>query len=110
MVKPGLESFLLNFPSDLKGKRVGILCHAASITKDFSHIIDVFQDLKEFKLSAVCGPQHGLHGQTQDNMIEWQSEKHPVYKIPLFSLYGEHRKPTPEMLEEIEMFENGENK
>lgn len=102
MVTTGLESFLLNFPSDLKGKRVGILCHAASITKDFSHIIDVFHDLKELKLSVVFGPQHGLHGQTQDNMIEWQSEKHPVYKIPLFSLYGEHRKPTPEMLEEID--------
>ena len=39
-------------------------------------------------------------GQTQDNMIEWQSQKHPVYNIPLYSLYGEHRKPTPEMLKE----------
>ena len=50
-------------------------------------------------LSAIFGPQHGIHGQTQDNMIEWQSQKHPVYDIPLYSLYGEHRKPTPEMLE-----------
>ncbi len=54
-------------------------------------------------LTAVFGPQHGIHGQTQDNMIEWQSERHPVYNIPLFSLYGEHRKPTPEMLSEIDV-------
>jgi uncharacterized protein YbbC (DUF1343 family) len=102
MVTTGLESFLSNIPPSLHGKRVGILCHAASITKDFAHVIDVFYNLKEFSLTAVFGPQHGLHGQTQDNMIEWHSLKHPVYHIPLFSLYGEHRKPTPEMLAEID--------
>jgi uncharacterized protein YbbC (DUF1343 family) len=102
MVTTGLSSFLSNFPTSLKGKRVGILCHAASIEKDFSHVIDILHDLKECRLSAVFGPQHGLHGQTQDNMIEWQSERHPVYDIPLFSLYGEHRKPVPEMLAEID--------
>lgn len=102
MVKTGLELFLGNLPVALKGKRVGILCHASSITKDFSHVIDVFHGIKEFRLTAVFGPQHGLHGQTQDNMIEWQSQKHPIYKIPLFSLYGEYRKPGPEMLNEID--------
>ena len=102
MVSTGLESFLSNIPSELNGKRVGVLCHAPSITKDFSHIIDIFWELKQFKLSAVFGPQHGLHGQTQDNMIEWQSQKHPVYNIPLYSLYGEHRKPNPEMLGQID--------
>lgn len=102
MVTTGLESFLSDIPTEIKGKRVGILCHAPSITKDFSHIIDVFRELKQFRLSAVFGPQHGLHGQTQDNMIEWQSQKHPVYNIPLYSLYGEHRKPDPEMLAEID--------
>jgi len=102
MVTTGLESFLNNIPSELKGKRAGVLCHSSSITSDFSHVIDVFHDLKEFKLSAVFGPQHGLHGQTQDNMIEWKSERHPEYDIPLFSLYGEHRKPTRGMLNELD--------
>ena len=102
MVTTGLSSFLSNFPTSLKGKRVGILCHASSIAADFRHVIDILHDLKECRLSAVFGPQHGLHGQTQDNMIEWQSERHPVYDIPLFSLYGEHRKPVPGMLEEID--------
>ncbi len=102
MVITGLESFIARVPASLNGKRIGILCHAASITRDFSHAIDVFHQTKEFKLSAVFGPQHGLHGQTQDNMIEWQSMRHPEYNIPLFSLYGEHRKPTKQMLDEID--------
>lgn len=102
MVTTGLSSFLSNFPTSLKGKRVGILCHASSIAADFRHVIDILHDLKECRLSAVFGPQHGLHGQTQDNMIEWKSERHPVYDIPLFSLYGEHRKPVPGMLAEID--------
>jgi uncharacterized protein YbbC (DUF1343 family) len=102
MVKTGLELFLRNIPETLKSKKIGVLCHAASITEDFSHIVDVFHKIKEFRLSAVFGPQHGLHGQTQDNMIEWQSERHPVYNIPLFSLYGEHRKPTSQMLSEMD--------
>jgi len=54
-------------------------------------------------LSAIFGPQHGIHGQTQDNMIEWRSQRHPFYKIPLYSLYGEHRKPAPEMLKDIDV-------
>jgi uncharacterized protein YbbC (DUF1343 family) len=102
MVTTGLESLLKKTPASLRGKRIGILCHASSITRDFSHVIDVFQESSDFRLSAVFGPQHGLHGQTQDNMIEWQSHKHPTYNIPLFSLYGKNRKPTPEMLSEID--------
>ncbi len=103
MVITGLETILSNFPSSMKGKRVGILCHAPSITKDFRHITEIFAEQKNCRLSAIFGPQHGLHGQTQDNMIEWQSIMHPVFKIPLFSLYGKNRKPTPEMLNEIDV-------
>jgi uncharacterized protein YbbC (DUF1343 family) len=104
MVITGLESILKEFPYQLKGKRIGILCHASSITKDFEHISDLFFRRKDCKLVALFGPQHGMHGQTQDNMIEWQSNKHPVYDIPLYSLYGTHRKPTPEMLNGIDVF------
>lgn len=103
MVITGLESILDRFPSSLKGKRIGVLCHAPSITKDFRHITEILAEHKDCRLSAIFGPQHGLHGQTQDNMIEWQSIMHPVFKVPLFSLYGEHRKPTPEMLNEIDV-------
>lgn len=102
MVQTGLEQLRNKIPEGLAGKRVGILCHAASIASDYSHIIDIFARTKECHLSAVFGPQHGLYGQTQDNMIEWESELHPLLRIPVFSLYGEHRKPTTEMLNEIE--------
>lgn len=102
MVITGLESILDSFPSKLKGKRIGILCHAPSITKEFSHIIDIFSQRKDCKLSAIFGPQHGIHGQTQDNMIEWQSQRHPILNIPLYSLYGDHRKPSLEMLNDID--------
>ena len=103
MVITGLEAILNHLPSAIKGKRVGILCHAPSITKDFAHITDIFFQRDDCKLSAIFGPQHGIHGQTQDNMIEWRSQKHPVYNIPLYSLYGEHRKPSNEMLKNIDV-------
>lgn len=103
MVITGLETTLEHFPASLKGKRIGILCHAPSITRYFEHITDLFFQRKDCRLTAIFGPQHGIHGQTQDNMVEWQSQTHPVYGIPLYSLYGEHRKPTPEMLNDIDV-------
>jgi uncharacterized protein YbbC (DUF1343 family) len=98
MVITGLEIVSAQIPKGLKGKRIGVLCHAPSITKSFEHISDIFFRSNECKLSAIFGPQHGIHGQTQDNMIEWRSQVHQVYGIPVYSLYGEHRKPTTEML------------
>jgi uncharacterized protein YbbC (DUF1343 family) len=103
MVLTGLELIKDNLPSRLKGKRIGVLCHAPSITKDFSHITDIFAKKKDCRFSAIFGPQHGIFGQTQDNMIEWEGNLHPLFKIPVFSLYGENRKPTPEMLREIDV-------
>ena len=103
MVITGLEIISDHLPSALKGKRVGILCHAPSITKDFIHITDIFLKRDDCRLTAIFGPQHGIYGQTQDNMLEWRSQRHPVYNIPLYSLYGEHRKPSPEMLKDIDV-------
>lgn len=103
MVITGLESILSKLPPAIKGKRVGLLCHAPSITPDFVHITEHFAQRTDCRLTAIFGPQHGLYGQTQDNMIEWQSAEHPVYKVPLYSLYGEHRKPTSAMLDEIDV-------
>jgi len=104
MVITGLQSILNNFPAELKGKNIGILCHASSVTSDYQHISEIFYKRTDCKLVALFGPQHGIHGQTQDNMIEWQSQKHPTYNIPLYSLYGNQRKPSPEMLKGIEFF------
>jgi len=102
MVKSGLDLFLNKVPLALKGLRIGILCHAPSIAADFKHITDHLYKSKDLKLCAIFGPQHGLSGQTQDNMIEWEGEIHPVYNVPVFSLYGETRKPTSGMLEKID--------
>ena len=104
MVITGLESLLKDFPSKLRGKKIGILCHAPSITKEFEHITTIFFKRDDCRLAAIFGPQHGIHGQTQDNMIEWQSQRHPLFDIPLYSLYGQNRKPTPEMLNGIDIF------
>jgi uncharacterized protein YbbC (DUF1343 family) len=102
MVKSGLEIILENFPSKLKGKRIGILCHAPSITSDFSHITEIFFRNRDCTLTAIFGPQHGLFGQTQDNMIEWSGYRHPLFNVPVYSLYGEHRKPTSEMIDQFD--------
>lgn len=102
MVQTGLDQIIRQFPLSLKGKRIGLLCHAPSIASDLSHITTIFHGRKECRLSALFGPQHGLYGQTQDNMIEWGSNIHPAYGIPVYSLYGEHRKPAREMLQDID--------
>jgi uncharacterized protein YbbC (DUF1343 family) len=103
MVRTGLEIIAETLPGKLKGKRIGVLCHAPSITKDFYHITDIFLGRKDCRLSAIFGPQHGIYGQTQDNMIEWEGDRHPLFGIPVFSLYGRDRKPTPAMLKEIDV-------
>jgi uncharacterized protein YbbC (DUF1343 family) len=102
MVTTGLEILAGDLPHSLKGKRVSVLCHAPSIARDFTHITDILSEIKDVRLSAIFGPQHGIFGQTQDNMIEWEGAMHPKYGIPVFSLYGQHRKPTPEMLDETD--------
>ena len=104
MVITGLELIAESLPDSLKGKKVGVLCHAPSITTDFIHITELFFQRADCRLSVIFGPQHGLFGQTQDNMIEWQSFRHPKYDVPLYSLYGENRKPTAEMLYDIDAF------
>ena len=101
-VLSGLDVVSQCMPSGLRNRRIGILCHSSSITSDFRFITEVFHNSSGCTLAALFGPQHGLSGQTQDNMIEWESTTDPVLGIPVWSLYGEHRKPTPRMLEGLE--------
>lgn len=102
MVQTGLDQLRIKLPAGLTGKKIGILCHASSVAFDFTHITDIFYKRNDCFMTAIFGPQHGIYGQTQDNMIEWNSNIHPVYKIPVYSLYEEHRKPTSEMINSIE--------
>lgn len=99
MVKSGLDRLQDNFPEALVGKKIGIVCHAASITSTYTHCIDLLSHRKECRIEAVFGPQHGIFGQTQDNMIEWEGgTDHSILKVPVHSLYGKVRKPTKAML------------
>ncbi|MDQ2706072.1 MAG: DUF1343 domain-containing protein [Pseudomonadota bacterium] len=77
----------------LEGKRVALLAHPASVTKDLTHSIDALY-AAGVKVSAVFGPQHGVRGDLQDNMMESPDFIDPTYGIPVFSLYGEVRRPT----------------
>jgi len=77
----------------LEGKRVAILAHPASVTRDLTHSLDALA-ATGLKLTAAFGPQHGLRGDKQDNMVESDDFTDPVHQIPVFSLYGEVRRPT----------------
>jgi uncharacterized protein YbbC (DUF1343 family) len=77
----------------LEGKRVALLAHPASVTKDLTHSLDALH-AAGLNMSAVFGPQHGVRGDLQDNMMESPDFTDPTYGIPVFSLYGEVRRPT----------------
>lgn len=102
MTRFGLDLFFEQFPAALKHKRIGVVCHAASICSPYGHIIDVLKVHPDCNLSAIFGPQHGLYGQTQDNMIEWEADEGSKPAIPLYSLYGKVRTPTKEMLDGLD--------
>ncbi|MGH8512075.1 MAG: exo-beta-N-acetylmuramidase NamZ domain-containing protein, partial [Gammaproteobacteria bacterium] len=83
----------------LAGRRVGLLAHPASVTQDLTHSLDALAALGDVRLSAALGPQHGLRGDKQDNMVESPNFYDPVHGIPVFSLYGEVRRPTAAMMD-----------
>ncbi len=78
----------------LEGKRVALLAHPASVTANLTHSLDALGALDDINLTAAFGPQHGLRGDKQDNMVESDDFTDPVHNIPVFSLYGEVRRPT----------------
>jgi len=83
----------------LEGKRVALLAHPASVTSDLTHSLDVLAALDGINVTAAFGPQHGLRGDKQDNMIETEDYLDPVHDIPVFSLYGEVRRPTAQSMD-----------
>ena len=85
----------------LDGKRVALVAHPASVTKDLTHSLDALAPL--VKLTAAFGPQHGLKGDKQDNMVESADYRDPDLGIPVFSLYGEVRRPTAAMMAEFDV-------
>lgn len=86
-----------------EGKRVALVAHPASVTADLTHSLDALI-AAGVKVTSAFGPQHGLKGDKQDNMVETADETDPHYGIPVFSLYGEVRRPTGQMMSTADVF------
>ncbi|TMA89624.1 MAG: DUF1343 domain-containing protein [Deltaproteobacteria bacterium] len=104
-MKFGIDRFLEDskLRKPLAGKRVALLAHPASVTRDLTHSLDTLVALKDIRLTAAFGPQHGLRGDKQDNMIESRDFHDSVHGIPVFSLYGEVRRPTAAMMDNFDV-------
>ena len=102
-VRVGLDLFEKNWPQKLKGTRVGLLVHPASVNRKLEHAVNLFIKSKKLDLQALFGPQHGIRGETQDNMVEWKGFRDAHTKLPIFSLYGHTRKPETSMLKDIDV-------
>jgi uncharacterized protein YbbC (DUF1343 family) len=104
-MKFGLDR-LLDEPAlraPLAGRRVGLLAHPASVTRDLTHSLDALSALSGIRITAAFGPQHGLRGDKQDNMIESRDFRDPKHGIPVYSLYGEVRRPTAAMMDSFDV-------
>ena len=99
-MKFGLDRLLADpaLRAPLKGRRVALVAHPASVTQDLTHALDALSACDGIQLTAAFGPQHGLRGDKQDNMVESPDFDDPVLGIPVFSLYGEVRRPTGQMM------------
>jgi uncharacterized protein YbbC (DUF1343 family) len=102
-VQTGIDIFEKHWPKKLKDSRVGLLMHTASVNKRLEHAIDLFKKSKKFQLTTLFGPQHGIYGEMQDNMVEWEGFLDPRTGLPVFSLYGHTRKPESSMFDHIDV-------
>ena len=104
-MKLGIER-LLEEPAlrkPLLGRRVALLAHPASVTRELTHSLDALAALAALRLSAAFGPQHGLRGDKQYNMVESADFVDPLHRIPVFSLYGSVRRPTAAMMDTFDV-------
>ena len=99
----GLEVLLQKGLKRLKGKRIGLVVHPASVDRGLRHAAELLIGNKELHITALFGPQHGIRGETQDNMIEWEGFRDERTGLPVYSLYGATREPTPEMLNDVDV-------
>jgi uncharacterized protein YbbC (DUF1343 family) len=99
----GLEKLLCERKSLLRGARVGLVCNQASVDHSLRHAADLFQAQEDINLTALFGPQHGIRGDVQDNMVETAHTMDRATGLPVYSLYSETREPTEEMLENVDV-------
>jgi uncharacterized protein YbbC (DUF1343 family) len=99
-MKFGIDRLLedASLRAQLAGKRVALVAHPASVTADLTHSLDALAASSDLRITAAFGPQHGMRGDKQDNMMETADYNDPLLDIPVFSLYGEVRRPSGEMM------------
>ena len=99
-MKFGIERLLedASLRAPLRNQRIALLAHPASVTRNLTHSLDALATCPDIQLSAAFGPQHGLRGDKQDNMVESPDYLDPRHGIPVYSLYGEVRRPTEAMM------------
>jgi uncharacterized protein YbbC (DUF1343 family) len=99
-MKTGLDRLLADasLRAPLKGRRVALLAHPASVTADLTHALDALTACGDLTISAAFGPQHGMRGDKQDNMVESADYTDPLHGVPVFSLYGDVRRPSGQMM------------
>lgn len=104
-IRFGLERLLADpaLRRPLAGRRIALLAHPASVTRDLTHAVDALAALPDLHLTAAFGPQHGLRGDKQDNMVESSDFVDPAHGIPVFSLYGEVRRPSAAMMDTFDV-------
>ena len=101
--KTGLDIVEDNWPSGLKGARAGLLVHPASVNSSLEHAVDCILGTQKFRLKALFGPQHSIRGELQDNMIESVGFRDKRTGLPVYSLYGDERRPGPSMLDDLDV-------
>ncbi|HTZ17647.1 MAG TPA: exo-beta-N-acetylmuramidase NamZ domain-containing protein, partial [Dissulfurispiraceae bacterium] len=102
MTKTGLDRVERNWPRALTGTKVGLLVHPASVNKRLQHASTVLLQSRKLEVKAFFGPQHGIRGETQDNMVEWKGFLDRRTGLPVYSLYSETRKPRTSALKELD--------
>lgn len=103
MVELGIEQFVKNPPKWIKGARLGLLANQASVNSHLEPAATVLARCFPGQLTALFSPQHGFHGEKQDNMVESNHSRDPFLNIPVFSLYGKSRRPSEEMFDHIDV-------
>ncbi len=102
-IQIGLESLVSDQPGYIKGKKLALLCNQASTDSSFTHGRDLINARFPGQLRCLFSPQHGFFSDRQDNMIESANSIDPVLGIPIYSLYGETRKPYPEWFADVDI-------
>jgi uncharacterized protein YbbC (DUF1343 family) len=102
-VKLGIEKLLEGEAALIKGARIGLVCNQASVNHHFHHVADLLKAHPAVDLRALFGPQHGIRGDVQDNMVETEHATDRETGLPIYSLYSETREPTENMVRDLDV-------